>query len=121
MRALSVYLGELEVGLLEHFDHDESEVFTFNENYIDAHIDTRPVLGQFFEDRLPKPISVGGPICWFDHLLPQGMMRRWRSLLLNVDESDGFSLLEHLGENLPGSVIMRPAAVSLGSDRPVIP
>lgn len=121
MRALSVYLGELEVGLLEHFDHDESEVFTFSENYIDAHINTRPVLGQFFEDRLPKPISVDGPICWFDHLLPQGMMRRWRSLLLDVDESDGFSLLEHLGENLPGSVIMQPAAVSLGNDRPAIP
>jgi len=28
MKALGVYLGDVEVGLLEHFD-DESEVFTF--------------------------------------------------------------------------------------------
>ena len=117
MKALGVYLGDVEVGLLEHFD-DESEVFTFSENYIDSHMESRPVLGQVFEDRLPKAISVGGPICWFDHLLPQGSMRRWRTRLLNIDESDGFSLLAHLGENLPGAIIMRPASVSLGSDRP---
>lgn len=119
MRALSVYLGDVEVGLLEHFDN-ESEVFTFSDNYISAHIESRPVLGQMFEDRLPKSISVGGPISWFDHLLPQGTMRRWRTRLLNIDESDGFSLLNQLGENLPGAIIMRPASVSLGSDRPAL-
>ena len=119
MRALSVSLGGVEVGLLEHFEN-ESELFTFSDNYVSAHIESRPVLGQMFEDRLPRPISVGGPICWFDHLLPQGTMRRWRTRLLNIDEDDGFSLLVQLGENLPGAVIMRPTAVSLGSDRLVL-
>ncbi len=119
MRALSVYLGDVEIGLLEHFDN-ESEVFTFSDNYISAHIESRPVLAQMFEDRLPKSISVGGPISWFDHLLPQGTMRRWRTRLLNIDESDGFSLLNQLGENLPGAIIMRPASVLLGSDRPAL-
>lgn len=113
MRALSVYLGDVAVGLLEHFD-DESEVFTFCESYVSAHIESRPVLGQMFEDRLPRPISVGGPIGWFDHLLPQGSMRRWRARLLSIDQDDGFSLLEQLGENLPGAVIMRPAKTLLG-------
>ncbi len=107
MSALRVSLGNVEIGVLERFD-DESEAFTFADDYLAAHIDSRPILGQLFEDRIPKPIHVGGPIGWFDHLLPQGVMRRWRSRLLKIDEDDGFSLLTHLGENLPGAVIMEP-------------
>ena len=107
MSALRVWLNAIEVGVLEHFD-DESESFTFAEQYLDAHIDARPILGQLFEDRIPKSIHVGGPIGWFDHLLPQGAMRRWRSRLLGIDESDGFSLLTNLRENLPGAVILTP-------------
>ncbi len=118
MSALRVSLGDIEIGVLEHFD-DESETFTFADDYLAAHIDSRPILGQLFEDRMPKPIHVGGPIGWFDHLLPQGVMRRWRSRLLNIDEDDGFSLLTHLGENLPGAVVMRPTQPLLrhGTDR----
>ncbi|MEQ1828470.1 MAG: HipA domain-containing protein [Pirellula sp.] len=107
MSALRVRLGDVDIGVLEHFD-DESEAFTFADEYLESHINARPILGQLFEDRIPKPIHVGGPFGWFDHLLPQGAMRRWRSRLLSIDEADGFSLLTHLGENLPGAVIMIP-------------
>lgn len=117
MKALSVNLGEIQIGLLEHFE-DESEVFTFSESYLESRIDSRPVLGQLFEDRMPKPIHVGGPIAWFDHLLPQGAMRRWRTRYLGIDENDSFELLRYLGENLPGAVVLRPAE-SLMENRPL--
>jgi serine/threonine-protein kinase HipA len=105
--ALSVSLGDIEVGVLEHFD-DESEAFTFSKSYLSAHIDHRPVLGQIFEDRFPRSIDNGGPFGWFDHLLPQGVMRRWRARLNTLDVDDGFGLLTLLGDNLPGAVVLRP-------------
>ncbi|MEZ6090311.1 MAG: HipA N-terminal domain-containing protein [Pirellulaceae bacterium] len=108
MNALSVHLGEIQIGLLEHFE-DESEVFTFSESYLESHINSRPVLGQLFEDRMPKPIEVGGPICWFEHLLPQGVMRKWRARHLGIDDNDSFEMLAFLGEQLPDAVVLRPA------------
>ena len=67
MNALSVSIGAVEIGVLEHFD-DETECFTFNERYLSSTLEQRPVLGQLFEDRIPNPIAVGGPIGWFSHL-----------------------------------------------------
>ena len=118
MSALQVLLGDTEVGILEHFE-DESERFTFSDSYLSALIERRPILGQIFEDRFPDPIDVGGPIAWFSHLLPQGAMRPWRSRLYGIDEDDSFSLLSHLGKNLPGAVLLRPANSSLGRNRVV--
>ncbi len=118
MSALQVLLGDTEVGILEHFE-DESERFTFSDSYLSALIERRPILGQIFEDRCPDPIDVGGPIAWFSHLLPQGAMRHWRSRLYGIDEDDSFSLLSHLGKNLPGAVILRPTNSSLGRNRVV--
>ncbi len=115
MNAMSVSIGDIEIGVLEHFD-DETECFTFNEQYLSATLENRPVLGQLFEDRLPNSIAVGGPMGWFAHLLPQGAMRHWRSKLYGIDDDDSFSLLSHLGDNLPGAVVLRPTeALSRGS------
>ena len=116
MSALQVLLGDIEVGILEHYE-DESERFTFSDSYLSALIERRPILGQLFEDRFPDPIDVGGPVAWFSHLLPQGAMRHWRSRLYGIDEDDSFSLLARLGENLPGAVILRPTNSSLGRNR----
>ncbi|MCA9123912.1 MAG: type II toxin-antitoxin system HipA family toxin [Planctomycetaceae bacterium] len=114
MSALLVRLGDVEVGVLEHFD-DESQRFTFSDDYCSALIDLRPVLGQIFEDRFPHPITVGGPICWFAHLLPQGVMRRWRSRLLGLDQDDTFGLLRQLGTNMPGAVTLTPTESKIRS------
>ena len=75
MSALQVLLGDIEVGILEHFE-DESERFTFSDSYLSALIERRPILGHIFEDRSPDPIDVGGPVAWFSHLLPQGAISR---------------------------------------------
>jgi serine/threonine-protein kinase HipA len=108
MIALRVSIESTSVGLLEHFQ-DESECFTFDESYIESNIQDRPVLGQLFEDRYPKPIQVGGPIGWFSNLLPQGAMLRWRSKLYGIDIDDSFQMLGQLGLDLPGAVVLEPA------------
>jgi serine/threonine-protein kinase HipA len=117
MAALLVRVGDIEVGVLECFG-DESQRFSFCPRYVSALRDSRPVLGQFFEDRYPRSIYVDGPICWFTHLLPQGVMRRWRCRLLGLDEDDSFGLLSALGENLPGAVTLTPTTSVLESSRP---
>ena len=97
MAALLVRVGDFEVGVLECFE-DESQLFAFHPRYISSLNDSRPVLGQIFEDRYPNSMHVDGPICWFAHLLPQGVMRRWRCRLLGLDEDDSFGLFSALGE-----------------------
>lgn len=117
MGALLVQMGGLKIGVLECFD-DESQRFSFHPDYLSALSDARPVLGQLFEDRFPRSIQVDGPICWFAHLLPQGVMRRWRCRLLNLAEDDSFGLLSALGEDLPGAVILTPSAGAMQPSRP---
>jgi serine/threonine-protein kinase HipA len=96
---------------------DESQRFTFSPGYLSALRDSRPVLGQLFEDRYPHAIQVGGPICWFTHLLPQGVMRRWRCRLLGLDQNDSFGLLAALGVDLPGAVTLTPTDAALAPRR----
>jgi serine/threonine-protein kinase HipA len=116
MAALLVRVGDFEVGVLECF-HDESQLFSFHPRYMSSLNDCRPVLGQIFEDRYPNSMHVDGPICWFAHLLPQGVMRRWRCRLLGLDEDDSFGLLSALGENLPGAVTLTPTTSALEPSR----
>jgi len=113
MSALAVSVGDIQVGVLEHFE-DERQRFSYCESYVNAFLKSRPVLGQLFEDRFPDTISVDGPICWFTHLLPQGVMLRWRSKLLGIDEIDTFVLLSQLGDDLPGAVVLTPCEPELG-------
>jgi serine/threonine-protein kinase HipA len=116
MAALLVRVGKFEVGILECFD-DESQRFSFHPRYISALRDSRPVLGQLFEDRFPNSIHVDGPICWFTHLLPQGVMRRWRCRHLGLEEDDSFGLLSALGGDLPGAVTLTPTTSILEPSR----
>lgn len=112
MNALEVRVGQTRIGILERFE-DEKQRFSFCDEYVNAFKSSRPVLGQIFEDRFPAPISVDGPLCWFTHLLPQGVMLRWRLKLLGLDNFDTFQLLEQLGDDLPGSVILTPCEAPL--------
>ena len=114
MNALAVSVCEVQVGVIERFD-DEKQRFSFCESYVNAFLKSRPVLGQIFEDRFPDPILVDGPICWFAHLLPQGVMLKWRCELLGIDENDTFEMLMHLGEDLPGAVTLLPCDSDLAS------
>lgn len=110
MSALEVLLGSIRVGTLERFE-DEEYLFSFDEDWL--HRPERPVLGQLFEDRRPRDIASSGMLCWFGHLLPQGPLRRAIARQFGLDEGDDFDLLEVLGEDLPGAVVLRPTASRL--------
>lgn len=106
MNTLEILLGASRVATLERFE-DEQYVIAFDPGWL-ADPD-RPVLGQFFEDRRPEDIVLWGPPSWFAHLLPQGPLRRAIARQANLDLGDVFELLQFLGEDLPGAVVLRPA------------
>ncbi|MBK9258348.1 MAG: HipA N-terminal domain-containing protein [Polyangiaceae bacterium] len=85
--------------------------FPFDENWLE--VPNRPVLGQIFEDRIPDDIVTSGLPCWFAHLLPQGPLLRMIAREAGVEPEDDFEILRHIGEDLPGAVILMP-----GTNRP---
>jgi serine/threonine-protein kinase HipA len=106
MKALEVHLNERRVGVLEKFDEWEHR-FSFDESWLSD--PNRPVLGQLFEDFKPRDLeSTGTAPNWFSHLLPQGPLRREVCRQASLELEDEFELLELLGSDLPGAVVLRP-------------
>ncbi|MFE1317481.1 type II toxin-antitoxin system HipA family toxin [Kitasatospora phosalacinea] len=111
-----VLLGERHIGVLHYqrgncwFDYQDLEP-------------EHPVLGQRFEDdpsygrkRVPDlPV-------WFANLLPERRsgLRRLVNSQLGVAESHDFQLALHLGEDLPGAVVIRPMGELPVGLRPVV-
>jgi serine/threonine-protein kinase HipA len=119
VRALDIRLGQVSVGLLEQLDEWEYR-FSFDSGWLRAQ--DRGVLGQLFEDRKPHDIATTGHVpIWFSHLLPQGPLRRAVARQLEIDVEDEFDLLEFLGEDLPGAVIMVPGRPRLSQSPPLRP
>jgi serine/threonine-protein kinase HipA len=95
-----VWLGHTRVGILERFDDDH--IFAFDQDYL--RLPERPVLGQFFEDRLPEAVSTFRLLPWFQQVLPQGPLKKAIASEAGLDEDDELGLLVWLGEDLPGAV-----------------
>jgi serine/threonine-protein kinase HipA len=113
MSALDVFLGSTRVGLLERLDEWQYR-FSFDASWLGdpAH----PVLGQIFEDRKPRDLESTGTLPpWFDHLLPPqgGPLRRAISRQRGMELDDDFALLQFLGADLPGAVVLLPGTPSL--------
>ncbi len=121
MSALDVFVGTTRVGLLERLDEWEHR-FSFDAAWLAD--PARPVLGQIFEERKPRGLASTGHVPgWFDHLLPPkgGPLRRAIARQIAIEPDDDFGLLQFLGEDLPGAVLLLPGEPSLapapGSDR----
>lgn len=108
MSTLAVRLGACTVGTLEYFEEEEEYRFVFDDGWLGD--PQRPVLGQFFEDRRPRPVPYVGPPCWFSHLLPQGPLRRAIARELGVADNAEYALYEFLGGDLPGAILLAPQA-----------
>lgn len=108
-----MWLGPVLVGELEQLDEFEYR-FAFAPSY--ASMSGRPVLGQFFEDLLPRSVvDVGHPALWFCHLLPpRGPLRRLIASRAGVDADDDFGLLDWLGADLPGAVVLKEGVSRIG-------
>ncbi len=105
MTVLEVRIGHICIGTLERFENEEHS-FTFDDKWLALR--NRPVLGQLFEDRMPRPIVTSGIPCWFAHLLPQGPLLRMIAREAGVEPDDYFDILQFLGNDLPGAVALRP-------------
>jgi len=116
MNALDVFLDRTRVGLLERLDEWQYR-FSFDGSWLadPAHA----VLGQIFEDRKPRDLETTGTLPpWFDHLLPPqgGPLRRAIARQSGIDPDDDFALLQFLGADLPGAVVLLPGTPSLARE-----
>ncbi len=78
----------------------------------------RAVLGQLWEARGARPLETHGFTPWFEHLLPQGPLRRAIARAASVDEDDGMALLAWLGDDLLGAVAVEAAEADARLPRP---
>lgn len=117
-RTLGVWLSDTLVGYLTHYP-DERTVFSVSEEYLDAgparpilslawtHPDDEAQTRRLLLDPRHKSASIKSPP-FFSNLLPEGGMRARIAQQLKVHEDREFLLLEALGHDLPGAVILRP-------------
>jgi serine/threonine-protein kinase HipA len=109
--ALAVSLGAVPVGTI--LLRPDGSAFVFDAGYLDR--PRRPVLGQWFEDRLGRqPRESKRPLPeWFENVLPErsGRVRRRIAHELGCAEEDDAALIVALGEDLPGAVRVGPVAI----------
>lgn len=116
-RTLGVWLADTHVGYLTHYP-DERTVFSTSEEYLNAgparpilslawtHPDDEAQTRRLLLDPRHKSASIKAPP-FFSNLLPEGGMRARIAQQLKVHEDREFLLLEALGHDLPGAVILR--------------
>jgi serine/threonine-protein kinase HipA len=123
MNALDVFIGPTRAGLLERLDEWQYR-FSFDTAWLAD--PEHSVLGQILEDRMPRDVETTGTLpTWFDHLLPPqgGPLRRAIARQSGIDIDDDFALLQFLGADLPGAVVLLPGTPSLArtSETPAAP
>lgn len=113
---LHVSLGDVAVGTLERTS-DLRTVFRFDDEYVA--LPRRPVLGQFFIDKLRRPLPPEPQLpAFFANLLPEGRLRTLVASAIDAREHHEFRLLAHLGDDLPGAVRVREAEPDAGVRAP---
>ena len=114
VRTLSIRLGEIPVGHLSRYS-DGRSIFVFDETYLLLGSE-RPVLSLSFTepgdeertfDMLQETYSRNIRLPpYFRNLLPEGALREWMARKLGTTPGDEMALLDGLGRNLPGAVII---------------
>lgn len=110
---LKVSLNDTFVGILTHLASDRI-LFSFDESYIEN--SNRPVLSQSFYTTLKQLITTVKPTQrqappFFANLLPEGHLRQYLADKAKINPTRDFGLLELLGHDLPGAVIIEPIDV----------
>lgn len=108
---LDVFLNTTRVGAILREEGTDIISFVLDENY--ASMDSRPVLGQQFEDRREHRIfrqsSFPGELpTFFANLLPEGALQAM--VQAQFSPGNAAATLAIVGEDLPGAVIVRPMA-----------
>ncbi|QAT87079.1 HipA-like protein [Corallococcus coralloides] len=115
---LDVLIGDVHVGTLTLLA-DERIEFSLSEDYRQRY--PRPVLGQFFEDDLSRRHTSRMRLPpFFSNLLPEGPLRDLISERQHIARQREFFFIAHLGADLSGAVIVRPAGELAGHDAPLV-
>ena len=107
---LEILLGEIRVGTLTLLEGDRT-IFSFREDYINKA--RRPVLSQAFINMTGELITEFRPTGmklhpFFSNLLPEGHLRTYLAERGGVKPEREYMLLQLLGYDLPGAVIVKP-------------
>ena len=107
--SLNVQLNGVSVGVITR-RADRRIVFEFNESY--TKYPNRPTLSQSFEGvaggvrNRERASSSGHVSSFFSNLLPEGQLLSYLARTAGLRETQEFELLEFLGADLPGAVIV---------------
>ncbi|MBW2592066.1 MAG: type II toxin-antitoxin system HipA family toxin [Deltaproteobacteria bacterium] len=107
---LEISLGEIRVGTLTLLEGDRT-IFSFREDYISKA--RKPVLSQAFINMPGELITEFRPTRmklhpFFSNLLPEGHLRTYLAERGGVNPEREYMLLQLLGDDLPGAVIVKP-------------
>jgi serine/threonine-protein kinase HipA len=109
---LRVMLGTVPVGALS-LRHGNLSSFRFDEAYIT--LPDRPVLGRWFEDQISPGFTYQSPQSrlppFFQNYLPEegSALRQLVARRAGVKEHWEFQILEALGRDLPGAIVVEPS------------
>lgn len=109
LNVLDVYLNDYPVGSLTRLPDDRIH-FHFSDGYLAD--EARPVLSQSFytaqgQLRIQIPPTQTTAPAFFANLLPEGHLRDYLTTSAKIKSVRDFSLLQLLGHDLPGAVILK--------------
>ena len=109
---LRVRLGRRAVGTLTLLPGDRT-LFAFDDEYLDD--PERPMLSLSFKDRFGGIVAEQAPTRvrvppFFSNLLPEGHLREYLAARADVKDVREFFLLQVLGKDLPGAVVVESDA-----------
>ncbi|HVK76169.1 MAG TPA: type II toxin-antitoxin system HipA family toxin [Kofleriaceae bacterium] len=111
---LAVLLGDVDVGRIRTLP-DGRTSFALLEEYRRAV--PRPVLGQYFEDHLDEVMRSQTRLpAFFSNLLPEGGLRELIARRAGVHAECEAHLIAHLGDDLPGAVVVRAIGLDDGEE-----
>ena len=107
---LEVFIGDLKIGEITLLTNERS-LFIFDDNYLN--LSDKPILSQSFFDKSGEIIAQTKILQtklppFFSNLLPEGHLRQYLAQQGGINQQSEFKLIELLGEDLPGSVIVKP-------------
>lgn len=107
---LEVFIGDLKVGEITLLTNERS-LFIFDDNYLN--LSDKPILSQSFFDKSGEIIAQTKILQtklppFFSNLLPEGHLRQYLAQQGGINQQSEFKLIELLGADLPGSVIVKP-------------
>jgi len=115
---LEIYLNERRIGMITALGADRS-IFSFDKAYVDDPY--RPTLSLSFKGEHGGLLHEHNPtqtrlLPFFSNLLPEGPLRDYLAKRAGVKPMREYPLIQVLGPDLPGAIIIKPLGAGAGAD-----